>query len=237
MGITGTEVSKEASDMIIEDDDFKTIVDAVEEGRSIYDNIRKFINYLLSSNLAEVLVIVIATLLGMPLPLIAVQLLWINLVTDGLPALALSVDPPQPGIMKNKPRTKKAFIDKKLGFNMLVIGTLMAISALILFWYGLKENLVKAQTLVFTAIVIFEIVRLEGIRSNYKLSLFSNKYLNLAVISSVVLQLIVIYTPLSQFFKTTPLSLVNWLYLLGAAAILFMLQRIVNWISYIKEEV
>ena len=237
MGITGTEVSKEASDMIIEDDDFKTIVDAVEEGRSIYDNIRKFVNYLLSSNLAEILVIVIAALLGMPLPLIAVQLLWINLVTDGLPALALSVDLAQPGIMKKKPRPKReSFITKKLGFSMITIAILIATATLYLFNQGLQENLLKAQPMAFTSLVVFEIVRLEGIRRDYKLGFFSNRYLNLAILSSLLLQLIVIYTPIAKFFNTVPLSLLDWGYLLVAALVLFILQRLMHWLNPLSEE-
>ena len=173
----------------------------------------------------------------MPLPLIAVQLLWINLVTDGLPALALSVDLAQPGIMKKKPRAKnESFITKKLGFSMITIAILIAIATLYLFNQGLKEDLSKAQTLAFTSLVVFEIVGLEGLRKNYKLGFFSNKYLNFAILSSLLLQLIVIYTPIAKFFKTVPLSLLDWGYLLLAALILFVLQRLMHWLNPLSEE-
>ncbi|MFH1400059.1 MAG: HAD-IC family P-type ATPase, partial [Nanoarchaeota archaeon] len=223
MGITGTDVTKEASDMILTDDNFASIVNAVEEGRGIYDNINKFINYLLSSNLGEVMIIFFATLFGWGLPLTAIHLLWINLVTDGLPALALGVDPASKGIMQRPPRDPKASImNRSLAYNIVTIAILITVGALFLFEMYVGSDLAKAQTMVFTALVAMELVRIQGIRSEYKLSLFSNKYLVLALASSIALQLLVIYTPLAQFFGTVPLGLVDWAYIIGVSAAIYV---------------
>jgi len=232
MGITGTDVAQEASDMILLDDNFTSIVSAVEEGRGIYDNIKKFVNYLLSTNMAEILVIFIAMLLfkgpdgAVLLPLLPIQILWINLITDGLPALALSVDPIEEGIMKKKPRKKKEkLLSGRLIFDIILIAILITIAVLVLFKFNMG-NLIKAQTIVVTSLVIFELVRLEIIRSNYKLKLFSNKYLILAVVASILMQLAIIYTPLNIAFKTTPLALIDWGYILLAAAIIWVVAKL-----------
>jgi Ca2+-transporting ATPase len=228
MGIVGTDVAKEASDMVLTDDNFSSIVNAVEEGRGIYDNIKKFINYLLSSNFGEILIILVASLFGMPLPLTAIQILWLNLVTDGLPAIALGVDPIEKDIMKKKPRNpKEHIIDKRMIISITIMGILIATGALTLFKINI-DNLVKAQTIAFTSMVVFEIVRLQMIRANYKIGIFSNKYLILAVLTSIGLQLAVIYTPLNKFFKTVPLSLMDWGYILGAALALVIVSRIIR---------
>ncbi len=224
MGITGTDVAKEASDMILTDDNFATIVNAVEEGRAIFDNIRKFVNYLLSSNLGEIILIFLATLLGMPLPITAIQLLWVNLVTDGLPAVALAFDPAEQGIMKRKPRAaKENILSKKLSENIVVLGFLMGGLTLLLFWLYRDSSLMKAQTIAFTTIVVLEIVRLQVIRSEYQLSFFSNWYLVGAVLSSLGLQMLVLYTPLNKFFDVVPLHIFDWLVIggIGAALLLF----------------
>jgi len=225
---SGTDVAKEASDMIILDNNFNSIVNAVEEGRGIYDDIKKFINYLLSSNFGEVLIIFIAMLIFLPgenkviVPLTALQLLWINLVTDGLPALALGVDPISENIMKRNPRNpKENIITKNMLYNIIVIGVLMALIVLTLFSLNL-ENVLKAQTIAFTTVVMLEMIRVQMIRSHYKLKLFSNFWLWLAIILSIILQLIVVYVPsMNNIFKTVPLNLEDWgLILLGC---LFML--------------
>jgi len=217
MGITGTDVSKEASHMILTDDNFASIVNAIEEGRSIYDNIKKFVNYLLSSNFGEILVIFIGILFGFPLPITAIQILWINLITDGLPAIALGVDPASPNIMERKPRKRKeGIITKNTASNILIIGILMCIACLLLFNKYYSTNLIKAQTIVFTTLVVLEIARLYMIRSEYNVGIFSNRYLILAIIFSFILQLAVIYTPLNKFFKTVPLGIIEWAYILGA---------------------
>ncbi len=218
---SGTDVSKEASDMILEDDNFNSIVSAIEEGRASYDNIKKFTNYLLSSNVGEVLIIFFAIVLGfsvgdkVAIPLIAVQILWINLVTDGLPALALGADPISLGIMKRRPRSKKEeIVSKDILADIVITGILMTITGLILFSHYLPD-LKKAQTVVFTTIVLTEMVRVYMIKSNYG-RIFDNKLLTLAVLAAVALQLIAIYTPLGIYLKTVRLSTTDWLYIAGA---------------------
>ncbi|MBI2449535.1 calcium-translocating P-type ATPase, SERCA-type [Candidatus Pacearchaeota archaeon] len=217
MGISGTDVAKEASDMVLQDDNFTSIVNAVEEGRGIYENIKKFVNYLLSCNLGEVLVILLAIILGWPLPMTAVMILWLNLVTDGLPALALGVDPYPKDVMKRPPKkTSDGILNKSTGFNIIYVSIFITLGVLILFkWAMIKYSgtefyLGKIQTIAFTSIIVMELSRLQAIRSEYKIGIFSNKYLILAVASSLILQLIVIYTPLRGFFDIVPLSLVDW---------------------------
>jgi Ca2+-transporting ATPase len=216
MGITGTDVSKEASDMILTDDNFTSIVNAVEEGRVIFDNIKKFVFYLLSSNMGEVLTIFIGILIGLPLPLLALQILWVNLVTDVFPALALGVDPPEPGIMNMPPRNpKERIVNKKRGWLMLAIGIIMMLGTLGMFRaYDPYDNLRYAQTIAFTVLMMFQMTNVLNARSEdvslFKVGIFSNKYLIAAITSSILLQFVVIYTPLSRFFKTVPISLVDW---------------------------
>ncbi len=211
MGITGTDVSKESSDMILLDDNFTTIIGAIEEWRWIYDNIKKFVNFLLSTNFGEVCIIFAISIIGIPLPLVAVQLLWVNLVTDGLPALALWIDPIDPHIMKRKPLDPKSgIITKDMVISILVISLLMSASVVILYikWYQI--DLAMARTWVLILLVLLEIMRVQMIRSNYWLSIFSNKRLVAAISLSLILTFWVIYTPLSVFFQTTPPSLLFW---------------------------
>jgi len=220
MGITGTDVSKEASDMILTDDNFASIVNTIKEGRGIYDNIKKFVEYLLSSNLGEILVIFIAMLIGMPLPLIAIHILWINLATDGLPALALSVDPTEPGIMERKPRKKDSkILSKNIVLRMMAVGIIMCVGTLALFkLYDPVNNLAYAQTMAFSTLMMFQMFNVLNCRSEknsiFKIGIFSNMYLIGAIILSVILQIVVIHTPLAVFFKTIPLSLIDWVYVI-----------------------
>lgn len=233
MGITGTDVAKEASDIILTDDNFATIVNAVEEGRAIFDNIRKFVNYLLSSNLGEIMLIFLATILGMPLPITAIQLLWVNLVTDGLPAVALAFDPAEEGIMKRKPRAaKENILSKKLSENIVVLGFLVGGLTLLLFWLYRDSSLMKAQTIAFTTIVVLEIVRLQVIRAEYRLSFFSNWYLLAAVMSSLGLQMVVLYTPLNKFFDVVPLHIYDWLVIGGMGVALLVFNFLVKRIFF-----
>ncbi|MBW2985019.1 calcium-translocating P-type ATPase, SERCA-type, partial [Candidatus Woesearchaeota archaeon] len=195
MGITGTDVSKEASDMILTDDNFTSIVNAVEEGRVIFDNIKKFVFYLLSSNMGEVLTIFIAMLVGFPLPILALQILWINLVTDLFPALALGVDPPEPGIMKMPPRDpKERIMNKKRGMLMFVIGAIMMLGTLGLFkLYNPETDLRYAQTVAFTVLMMFQMTNVLNCRSEdlslFRVGVFKNKYLIAAIASSILLQI------------------------------------------------
>lgn len=233
MGITGTDVAKEASDMILLDDNFTTIVEAVKEGRAIFDNIRKFVNYLLSSNIMEVLVIFFATFFGGHLPLLPIHLLWINLVTDGLPAIALGVDPPRRNIMTLPPQKFREEIagGKFLG-PLITVSVLLTIAILIIFFLYEKSPTYE-QTMVFSAIVLYEMVRIFAIRSEYNLPFFSNIFLFLAISGVFLLHLVILYAPISiagvtiqQLFKVQPLVLLDWALLLGVGFILLFAMRL-----------
>lgn len=223
MGERGTDVAQQASDMILMDDNYKTIRDAVSEGRGTFDNIRKFVNYLLSANMGEVALVFSASLLGLGLPLTAIMLLWINLLTDGLPALALGADPKSKGVMNRKPRPKDVgVINKRMEFSIFGIGLLIAIVILVLFKISLP-SIQKARTVAFTSLVIFELVRIQAIRSRYEIPLISNKWLSVAIASSVGLQLLVLYTPLKKFFGVVSIGFNSWILILaglGAFALL-----------------
>ena len=237
MGITGTDVSKEASDMVLLDDNFASIVNTIEEGRGIYDNIKKFVEYLLSSNLGEILVIFAAILLGFPLPLIAVHILWINLTTDGLPALALSVDPLEQGIMERKPRKKESQIfSKNIVLRMAAVGIIMCAGTLALFkLYDPANNLIYAQTMAFSTLMMFQMFNVFNCRSErnslFKIGVFSNKYLMGAIAVSILLQVMVIHTGLGAFFKTTPLSMVDWAYVFLVSSTVLLFGEIIKLIS------
>lgn len=212
MGMNGTEVAKEASDMVLADDNFASIVSAIEEGRGIYDNIKKFVLFLFTSNITEVLVLLVAALLGLPLPLIAIQILWVNLVTDGLPALALGVDPISKDIMKLKPRNPEANFLKKYGLlRIMLLSSFLTFLVMVLFSNALDKGIMMAQSIVFTALVVFEFAVAFLIRVPYQLSPFSNKYLILSVVGSFLLQLLLFYTRLSKVFKVVPLGIIEWL--------------------------
>lgn len=219
MGIKGTDVAKQTSDMILLDDNFVTITEAIKEGRTIFSNIRNFVNYLLTSNFAEVLVVFFASLMGY-LPIRAVQLLWINLLTDGFPALALGVDSPRKDVMEMKPRGKKeGVINRRVAWLIGLTGPSMALILLMIFFMNLDKGLQTAQTMVFTGFVLYELVRLAIIRQQEGLELFSNRWLILAVVISIILQLAVIYTPLSVFFGVVPLGFMSWVVLLGGVVV------------------
>jgi len=240
MGITGTDVAKEASDMILTDDNFTSIVSAVEEGRGIFDNIRKFVNYLLSSNLGEITVILAASLAGLPLPLTAIQILWINLITDGLPATALGLDPHSEGIMNRPPKAaRESILSKQLRWDIIVIGVLIGLATLVLFWLYQGSGIAKAQTVAFTAIVVFELARLHMIRSRYNLNFFTNRWLQAAIVVSLLLHLATIYTPLSNVFKTAPLNLVDWGLIIIAMIVILLINKVIRIIEkhFFKKEV
>ncbi len=224
MGITGTDVSKEASDIILEDDNFATIVKAVEEGRRIYGNIRHFIKYLLSANFDEIIVVAVAAFAGWPLPFLPVQILWLNLVTDGFPALALGMDPPDPHVMREKPRPKEESVFHGMLHTILLAAAIAAIASLVGFWFGLTEGVEKARTIAFTISVLFELGFVFNCRS-VRQSVFnggflSNRWLLASVLLGVGLQLCVIYVPFLQpLFGTAPLSAVDWAVVLGASSL------------------
>lgn len=223
MGITGTDVSKEASALILTDDNFSSIVAAIEEGRSIYENIRKFIRYLLASNVGEILTMFIAMMLGMPLPLVPIQILWVNLVTDGLPAMALGVDQAESDLMQQKPRSAKENIfARRLGWKIISRGMLIGLCTLAAFWIVLQTAhgdegavLTKAQTVAFSTLVLAQLIHVFDCRSSRSIfhrNILENKYLVVAVISSLLLLLGVLYIEaLQPIFKTMGLGMRDWI--------------------------
>ena len=226
MGITGTDVTKGASDMVLADDNFATIIAAVEEGRCIYDNIEKVLAYLLSCNLGELALMFVAILAGLPSPLIAIQLLWINLVTDGLPALALTLEPPEPGIMKRQPRgLKEPVLSLARVFTIVSQGLLEATVTLGAFLYVYQwnaANLRQAQATAFCVLVFSEILRSlasRSLRYNFwRLGAFSNKYLLAAAAMSAALQIAIVLIPgVNEVFHVDHMTLHNWLLVIGLA--------------------
>ncbi len=234
MGIRGTEVAKEASDIILLDDNFATIRNAIKEGRRIFDNIRKFVDYLLTCNVAEVMVVLIATA-GLPfISLYPVQILWINLITDGLPALALSFDPPRPDVMKRKPRPKnEGIINKKLAMLIGGIGIKKSLVIFGTFLAVLPLGEAKARTVLFTAFIMYEFVRIAVIRYNEKLvslkDWLANKLLVTSLLASLGLQLILIYSPLGKYFKVVPLGVYEWSVLIAGTLLGFVLGIAIAW--------
>jgi len=245
MGLTGTEVTKETAAMILADDNFATLVAAVEEGRAIFDNIKKYLVFLLSCNLAEIFVLTGAFFIGMPLPLIALQILWVNLTTDGLPALALGVDPKAPDIMSRPPRPPQQGV-----FTPTVNGLLVVISVyltLILtplfayYYYGNprglgdpEQILIEAQTMVFITLVLAEMVNAFNCRSDYlslfKIGVFKNRFLIVSVLISLAMMVAVIeWDPLAALFHTTPLRWQDWLLATGLALTLLPVVELTKW--------
>jgi P-type Ca2+ transporter type 2C len=227
MGITGTDVAKEASSLVLLDDNFATIKAAIEEGRNIYENIRKFVRYLLASNVGEILVMLFAMLLGLPLPLVPIQILWVNLVTDGLPAMALGLDRPEEDVMKRKPRSpNEGVFARGLGWKVVSRGFLIGLVTLLAFmiiYDKNADNLQYAQTIAFATLVMAQLIHVFDCRSEKSVlsrNPFGNPYLVWAVISSLALMLVVIYyPPLQPIFHTLPISLSDWLLILGLSSI------------------
>jgi Ca2+-transporting ATPase len=235
MGGSGTEVTKQASDMIITDDNFASIVAAVEEGRGIYDNIRKTLQYLLAGNCGELLLMTVCVVVGFPVPLLPIHLLWINLVTDGLPALCLATDPIDQDVMKRRPRRRDARITDG-GFlgTMLLTGMLTAGVSFAVYLYGLKTETVElARTHAFAALVFAELLRAFGARSEVKplwrISLLSNFNLALVVAVSFALQVWSHHSvTLGRFLKTSLVSVSDCLLLLVVSAIPLALLEVVK---------
>jgi len=228
MGIAGTDVAKEASDMILEDDNFDTIVDAIQEGRGVFENIKKSIAFLLSGNIAEIMIIFAAVLAGLPLPLLAVQILWINLVTDGLPALALSADPISPYVMEQKPRDRKESVFHGLRAYLVEYPIILFLGAMMLFWWFLgNQDIAYAQTAVFTSVVVFEMFQAFSCHSLrepiIKVKPIVGKWLLIAAAIAIVLQIALVHVPLLQgIFHTTALSLKHWLMIFAFSSIGFI---------------
>lgn len=219
MGITGTDVAKETADMVLTDDNYVSIVDAVEQGRIIYSNIRKFVYYLISCNMGEIAIIFIATMLGWPSPLTAIQLLWLNLVTDGAPALALGTEKGDPDIMRQAPRPpSESIINKFMQIGIVVQTIAIASATLGAYYIGRFTDPVHiefAETMAFVTLSVSELLRAYTARSEYypllKIGFFSNKWMNWAVLSSLALIMLVVYVPfLNTIFNTLPLGWAQW---------------------------
>ena len=218
MGKNGTDVAKNASDMILADDNFITIVEAVKQGRNIYDNIKKAVHFLIATNIGEIVTIFMGLILGFKSPLLAIQLLWVNLVTDSLPAIAIGLEPAEKDIMKRKPRnSKKGLFSDGLWNKIIVEGAM--IGMLTLFAFSLGNNLYGLEvgrTMAFVAIGLLELVHSFNIKSDesiFKVGIFENKYLVGSFILGVIVQTIVVIIPsLAQIFSLVPLNMTQWIY-------------------------
>jgi Ca2+-transporting ATPase len=198
--------------MILLDDQFLTIIKAIEEGRGIYDNVRKFVNFLLSCNIAEVITVLFGILLHGNLVLTAAQLLFINIVTDGLPAIALGSDPSSNNVMKHKPkRYQQAILTPRLWVEIIVFGTLMSAALLLQYTFNLEAHgTLAAVSSVFIGMVVYEFVRLVDIRTDYKIRWWSNPWLTVSMIVSILIQLAIIYVPpLAGLFQVQPIGATN----------------------------
>ena len=236
MGINGTEVSKEASHMILLDDNFATIVVAVKHGRKVFDNILKFIKYIMTGNSGEIWAIFLAPFFMLPIPLLAIHILWINLVTDGLPGLALASEPAEANIMKRPPRkpTENIF-SNGMGRHILWVGFLMGITTLGIQYWAINSENSHWQTMAFTVLCFSQMGHVMAIRSEqeslFKIGVFSNKPLLGALFITVVLQLLIIYSPLLNIiFKTQPLSVYELIITIVVSSIVFWAVEIEKWI-------
>ena len=238
MGITGTDVSKEAAAMMLTDDNFASIVAAVEEGRGIFSNIKKYLMYLLSSNVGEIGLMATATLAGLPLPLSAVQILYINLATDGLPALALAVDPPEDDLMRRPPRDPRTGIFTRPVIILMLVGGLWStIVNLALFVWALNSGrtVEQAMTMTFVSLVLIQFFKAYNFRSDRHSVLrhpFANKWLNIAILWELVLLALILYVPvLERVFGTFAMSTNEWLVIVGAAFTVSPVLELAKWVE------
>jgi Ca2+-transporting ATPase len=237
MGINGTEVSKEASHMILLDDNFATIVVAVKYGRRIFDNILKFIKYILTGNSGEIWAVFLAPLFGLPIPLLAIHILWINLVTDGLPGLALASEPAEANIMKRPPRNpKQSIFADGMAWHILWVGFLMGTVTLGMQAWAIESKVSHWQTMAFTVLCFSQMGHVMAIRSEreslFKIGIFSNKALLGALLITVALQMMIIYTPFfNVIFKTQPLTVFELIITILASSIVFCAVEIEKWMT------
>ena len=242
MGINGTEVSKEASHLILLDDNFNTIVVAVKHGRKVFDNILKFIKYIMTGNSGEIWAIFLAPFFLLPIPLLAIHILWINLVTDGLPGLALASEPAEANIMKRPPRKPKENIfSNGMGRHILWVGFLMGITTIGIQYWAIKSGETHWQTMAFTVLCFSQMGHVMAIRSDreslFKIGLFSNKPLLGALFLTVVLQLILIYSPFfNGIFKTQPLSMYELGITLVVSTVVFWAVELEKWIFRLRNK-
>jgi len=228
MGINGTEVSKEAAHMILLDDNFSTIIKAIRHGRKIFDNILKFIKYIMTGNSGEIWAITLAPFFGLPIPLLAIHILWINLVTDGLPGLALASEPAEPSIMKRIPRNPNQNIfGGSMAWHILWVGLLLGLVTLGIQAWAIKNNNPNGQTMAFSVLCFSQLGHAMAIRSTkesvFRIGIFSNRPMVLALSLTVLLQILIIYLPaFNEIFKTKPLSLTELSLTFAASAIVFL---------------
>jgi Ca2+-transporting ATPase len=240
MGITGTDVSKEASDMILTDDNFASIVAAVEEGRAIFDNIRRFIHFLLSCNIGELLTMFLASLLGLPLPLLPIQILWVNLATDSLPALALGVEPAEPRGMERPPRPPtEGVLTKRIASIMLMQGTiigLLTLGAFLFEYLVMGGGVDRARVIAFSTTIFAQNVHAFNVRSDrysvFQLGFLSNPWLLVSFVVVIVSELAVIYVPFLQpIFKTMPLGAQDWAVVIGLGVMPLVIVEFIKLIN------
>jgi len=244
MGITGTDVAKNTADMVLTDDNFASIVNAVEEGRIIFANIQKFVAFLLSCNIGEILIVFFAMLLGMEEPLKPIHLLWLNLVTDSLPALALGVEPGEPGIMDEKPRSKDdPIITKKMGVAIVLQSLAITVASLLAFYYATKlypESITHSRTIVFATLITSELLRAFSSRSFdrpiWKIGIKSNMKMVYAILISFSMLIAVLYIPfLHDIFDTFQLGFKDWEIVLSFAFIPFIIGELVKVFRNVKQ--
>lgn len=235
MGITGTDVAKNTSDVILTDDNFTSIVSAVEEGRIIYSNIKKFVYFLLSCNIGEIILVFVSILLNYDIPLLPIQLLWLNLITDSFPALALGVEEAEPGTMDEKPRdTDDAILNKEASVSIFLQAAAIGVTSLLAYYWGMKaypDSIIHARTMTFTTLIMAELLRAFSARSYrypiYKIGFFTNKKMILATSCSFILLIAVLYIPFLQgIFDTFALDFNDWARVLMFAFIPFILNEL-----------
>jgi Ca2+-transporting ATPase len=238
MGIAGTDVTKEAADMVVTDDNFASIAAAVEEGRGVFDNIRKTVHFLLSCNVSEVLVMLFATLFGLPLPLLPIHILWMNLVTDGFPALALAVDPKAPDLMRQPPRQAQArLLDGGRLWTIAGEGLMLSVIALGAFWCSLfmwQQPIEQARTVTFTVMVVAQLVHVFNCRSDrwslFQMGVTTNHALIWAVVASLTLQVGILTIPFMEpIFKVAPLPIEDWELMVAMALLPLAIVEAIKW--------
>ncbi|MGE5706661.1 MAG: cation-translocating P-type ATPase, partial [Nitrososphaerales archaeon] len=249
MGITGTDVAKESSSMILADDNFATIVSAIHEGRRIFDNIKKYLVYLLSANISEILILTFAVVMGWPFPLLAKHILYINLATDGSPAIALSMEPCEPDIMRRKPRDPNETIFFGVKKWLIPIPIILATVTLFLFWNTLnlngwdsEEGISKARTMAFALIVFFELFFAFSCRSFrhniHKLGFLSNKLLIYSLLGEISLIIVIMnYAPIQEIFELVPLAFSDWIIVISLATTGLIYSEIIKWFSKDKDRI
>jgi Ca2+-transporting ATPase len=236
MGITGTDVSKETADMVLTDDNYASIVSAIEQGRVIYSNIRKFVYYLLSCNMAEITILFVAMLAGWPLPLVPIQLLVLNLITDGAPALALGVEKGDPDIMDRKPRrVNEPIINREMVIGIAVQTVAISLATLVAFQLGMRQSEGVARSMAFATLSISELLRAYTSRSEryslWAIGVFTNKWMQVAVLTSLAILLAIIYVPFLQpIFGTVSLTSEHWLVMLPLILVPSIAAEVNKWV-------